>query len=211
MGKVFLILAALVSAYAAGAAERLVYTKTCGESVSKVVYVVEDRPDGKRLMKIDVDTQHTEQLLDAQLHTLYWHLVDRAQDSDVLAELHDGVFTVKGVLRGRAVDRSFPDEGTPWIQNMGYVSGKLPALKGSEVAYECFQPSNFRMRQMVARDMGVEKTPNGEATLVKCCPAGALSKLWSCVYLFGDNGDLVGYRAVEGLPGTPLTVWTLDK
>ena len=186
-------------------AQTLRYSIECGKSRSEAVF--ESVREGEHIiLETTIGSQKGSQTLDLDYQTLYWHMADPERDLDITVTRSDGVFRIKGRFEGEALDRVLADSGKPWYQHIGFSAGH--ALKEGTTTFVCVRPTDLEMFEMLATPKGTVEFGGGKPVRVKVSPSGALSRLWSCDYYYDPESlDFFGYKAVEGGPGTPVTLW----
>ncbi len=189
-------------------AQEYKYLRTCGSDKGEVIYQVTKDKNGTSLF-IQVGEQKSYHKLDGNNRNTYWRCVDPGKKMDVEISLENGVYHITGTSNGKKMDKTEESKGLPWYQNLGYLSGTVVPDSGS-VRYECFQPGPFSLHQMAAEKYAEDS--NATRTCVRAHPAGVASKMYHADYYFSpETRLLIGYKAVEGVPGTPVTTWTLVK
>lgn len=186
------------------------YNVKCGKTSTPLSY--EDRKEGDRIIMVQhFGEQVSTFTMDSQYRTLEFKIVSKKENTDASIVLKDGVYHLKGTVRGKAVDKTVKSKGDPWYQPIGYVLGRIIDGKKS-VTYECFNPQDFEFHPMIVKVEGEEMYESQKAVKVRSNATGGLAKLWHCYYFY-DPETLVqnGYRAVEGVPGTPETTWSVVK
>lgn len=211
----FLILALFASFYFTAAAQESEYTITKGgDKPVKVHWTVKKLSDGNTQLNIIFGCRKSIQVLDRNYRTLSWYLCDSDLDIDAKVVLKDGFYHITGKIKGKNIDRKEKSSGLPWYQNIGLSGGYVLKGANASVTYESVRPSNMEIYPMKSTFVE-ETTLNGlKVWDMKTSPNGVLSKLWSCHYYIctSTNGNrFIGYRGVEGAPGTEETVWTLTK
>lgn len=194
-------------------AQEYSYSLTRGKVSSTVHWTEKDLDGGIRTIRISPFPGRVyTQKVDSQCRTVSWHFDDKADNTDLSISLKNGIYTLSGTFKGKAINRTVKSEGYPWYQNISYASGRKLKTKGAALTYECFRPDNLDFQSMIATNIGTENIAGRTTNNIKVCAKGAKGKLWSCNY-YADavSGVLVCYKAVEGLPGTPLTTWMLNK
>ena len=187
------------------------YNKTKGKERAKVVWKETVTPDGKDIVLKDGTKTYTQSVNEDDA-TVKWHYVNTANDTDYTVVFNGDIYRIKGKVKGKAINKEEHTSGYPWCQNISVKGGPLLKKKGDKLTYECIRPDTGGLQHMVATNVGTT-TINGIAVNdLKVTPAGALSKMWSCHdFCDASTGVLVKFQAVEGIPGTPETVWILEK
>lgn len=215
MKRILIIILTLVTISFSLAAEESEYIITKGKDKPvKVHWTVTHLNDGNFRLDILFGCRKSIQILDKEYRTLSWYLCDKDLDVDAKVVLKDGVYHITGKIKGKAVDRKEKSSGLPWYQNIGLSGGYVLKGANASVIYESVRPNNMEIYPMKSTFVE-ETTLNGlKVWDMKTTPNGVLSKLWSCHYYIctSTKGNrFIGYRGVEGAPGTAETVWTLTK
>lgn len=187
-------------------AQETLYVKHTGDKTTDVLYSASKSGDVTKLF-IEIGPQKSYHDIAPDGKTLSWHIVDISKQIDVLISLEGEIYHIRGNVKGKPVDKYEQSSGLPWYQNLAFICGKVVPAEG-KLEYECFRPGEFTLQSMVANIV----SDDGNESCVRVRPSGALASLWHADYYFSDTTrSLVGYRAVEGLPGTPVTTWTLKQ
>lgn len=187
-------------------AQETLYVKQTGNNVSEVRYCASKSGDITKLF-IEIGSQKSYHDIAPDGRTLSWRIVDTDKCIDVFITLEGKSYHIRGNSKGKPVDKYEQSAGLPWYQNLAFICGKVVPAEGN-LAYECFRPGEFTLQRMLAATV----SDDGHESCVRVHPSGALSKMWHADYYFSDKTRaLVGYKAVEGLPGTPVTTWTLKQ
>ena len=186
------------------------YNVKCGKTVTPLSY--DDRQEGDKIIMVQQFGEQTSWFtMDKDLRTTEFRIQSKKDDTDASIKLVNGVYTLKGKVKGKDVNKTVKSKGLPWYQPIGYVVGRILDGKKS-VEYECFNPQDFEFHPMVVKIDGEEIYDGQKAVRVRSNATGGLAKLWHCFYFY-DPKTLIqnGYRAVEGVPGTPETTWSVVK
>ncbi len=209
--KRFSIVAVAVSAFLAVSANAQTYdyVLTKGKETSSVRWVETDEGNG-RTIDIHVGGQIFRQTVDNDRKTTYWHYIYDRENTDYEVTLKDGIYTFKGRLKDRTLNKTEKSKGHHWYQNISYKAGVTLKNTGESLVYECIRMDNASLNVMQVTNIGQEPVNGKMANHLKITPTGALAKLWTChEYCDPDTGVMVSYSAVEGVPGTPETKWTI--
>ena len=138
--------------------------------------------------------------------TLSWQLTDSIKHTNLTVILYNNIYYFKGVFNNRPYSKSVKSKGYPWYQNIAYSAGQT--VNKNSIKYECFRPDNLELYVMQAeRKAGTVVFNNQKAYEVKVKLTGLLSHFWSCLYYFNAaNHQFIGYKGVNGGPGTPETI-----
>lgn len=189
-------------------AQEYKYSLSRGNSTGEVIYRA-SKEGGITSLFIQIEEQKSYHKIDAQNRNTYWRCVDPGKNMDIEIVLENGIYHITGTNNGKKIDRTEKSKGCPWYQNLAYLSGTVVPETGN-VKYECFQPGAFSLHQMEAEI--VSKESDSERTCVRAHPAGISSKIFHADYFFSPKTrKLVGYKCAEGMPGTPVTTWSLIK
>lgn len=75
-----------------------------------------------------------------------------------------------------------------------------------------FRPDNIKLYTMVAETQGTERLEGVNLYKITVSPTGFLSAFWSCSYYFVPTTlKFIGYKGVNGKPGTPETIIRIMK
>lgn len=141
------------------------------------------------------------------LTMLSWQVIDSIRHTNLTITLYNSNYYFKGIFNNQPYDKTVKSKGYPWHQNIAYSAGKILINKKS-FTYECFRPDNLELYVMQAeRKNNLTVFNNQNAYEVKVRLTGLLSHFWSCLYYFNaENHQFIGYKGVNGGPGTPETI-----
>lgn len=200
----------LLSSLCLSARER-VFTITKGKECSKMT-VHESQENGLYTYTFDYGDSKTTKTVDSNFRSVSWDIDAPAQNTRLCVTAKDDGYHADGIYKGKEIHKVIKkDDHKVWMQGMGYCGGHL--LKAGD-SYEFV---NISLHDLKAYDMHAVYVGEEEKDGVKTyhfylSPTGALSKFWKAHYYYDVNtGDLIAHHAVEGLPGTPETVWTLVR
>ncbi len=126
-------------------------------------------------------------------------------------QLKNGKYSISGKFNGKPISKTVKSKGKPWYQNIAYNAG-LTLKNGKSLEYECFRPDNIKLYTMSAVKKGIERFDGGHTVKIEVSLTGFMSAFWSCDYYF-DTATLmfVGYKGVNGGPGTPETKISISR
>lgn len=209
MRKAIIIAVAAALLAVSANAQTYDYVLTKGKEVSSVKWVETPAGNGKAI-DIQIGDKKYNQDVDAAKKTTRWHYIYEKDKTDYEVVFSNGIYTIKGTIKGKEVNRQEKSKGYSWYQNISYKGGLALLHKDESLTYECFRPDNSSLTVMTVTNVGQEVIKGKIANHLKVTPAGMMSKLWSChEFCDPETGILVCYRAVEGVPGTPETVWMI--
>lgn len=138
--------------------------------------------------------------------TLSWQLVDSAKRTNLTITLYNNKYYFEGTLNNQSYSKTVKSKGNPWYQNIAYSAEQTLKNKNC-IKYECFRPDNLELYAMQAeRKASPVSFNNQKANELKVRLTGILSHFWSCLYYFNSvNNQFIGYKGVNGGPGTPET------
>ena len=85
-------------------------------------------------------------------------------------------------------------------------------LQTNKVKYVVGRADNIKLYTMVAEAQGMEQFMGTNTNKIKVSLTGLLSAFWSCSYYFNpETLSFVGYKGVNGKPGTPETIIKIIK
>lgn len=204
----FLLLAGTIGCYA----QQYSYKLTRGKVTSTVQWTEQDNGNGKTITIEPFPGKSYVQKVDARHRTTEWHFTCKSEETDVKITLRDGTYSISGLHKGKKVEKSVKSNGKPWYQNISYASEHLLKKEGEVLTYECFRPDNLDFNTMTATHTGKEELNGINTDKIRINPTGKFAKMWSCHYFIDPARELmICYKAVEGMPGTPLTTWMLTK
>lgn len=205
-----LLFALLASAVSLPAQVTNFSVKRGNESKHDVKWTVTSHPDGSYVLIIDCGSQWSEQHIDADFHTVYWHRRDPALKNDFVVTKTGDQYSVIGVISGKPVNVKHKSEGYPWCQSIAFSAGRLMPKDGTVFKYENVMPKTGKIYPMQVSVVSQTNVAGRDAYEVKCTVAGVFAGIWSCRYYIDKaNSQFLMYRGVEGGPGTPETVWSI--
>lgn len=188
-----------------------VYEARTGKNLHMINFVYTPHEGNTRLTFIINDVTAIQDI-DKDYKTIYWHYRKTSDNTDVKVVIEGSFYHMTGKAKGKPVDKKIETQGKPWYQHIGVVVGHL-IKPGETITFGNFRPTELDFYTMTATDKGSESFgPYSETRRIKVSPTGALARLWSCEYFIDPKThEYLGYKAVEGVPGTPLTTWTLIR
>ena len=162
------------------------------------------------LYAMQEDERH-EYIMNQSLQTEKWKIVNPLSQTDLTLELHVNTYWITVKFKGKPITKTVKSKGYIWYQNIAYNAGVL--LKDKKIVkYECFRPDNIKLYTMVAEAQGMEQFMGTNTNKIKVSLTGLLSAFWSCSYYFNpETLSFVGYKGVNGKPGTPETIIKIIK
>ena len=200
----------LLASLSLNARER-VFVISKGKETSRMT-VYEGRENGRYSYTFDYGDSKTTKTVDSEYSSISWEIDAPAQKTKLSVTVQDDGFHADGTYKGKEIHKVIKKKGHKvWMQGIGYCGGHF--LKPGD-SYEYI---NISLHDLKAYDMQAvyvgEEVRDGIKTYHFCMSAkGALASFWKAHYYYDvKTGDLVAQHAVEGFPGTPETVWTLEK
>lgn len=186
------------------------YISTCGKTKTSVKWS-EEHKDGKIYLNTVQGNEKHEYILDNGYKTESWKIINSASNTSLTVSLKNGKYSISGKLNGKPISKTVKSKGKPWYQNIAYNAG-LTLKNGKSLEYECFRPDNIKLYTMSAVKKGIEKFDGRNTVKIEVSLTGFMSAFWSCDYYF-DTVTLmfVGYKGVNGGPGTPETKISISR
>lgn len=185
-------------------AETSKYVSVCGKDKTIIKWIQENK-DGKiYLTTIQSDERH-EYIIGKGYKTESWKLCNQISNTDLTISLDNGTYSISGKFKGKLISTSVKSKGKPWYQNIAYSASHI-LVKTTSIEYECFRPDNIKLYTMSATKKNIENFDGMKAIRIEVCLTGFMSVFWKCNYYFdAQTKYFVGYRGVNGGPGTPET------
>jgi len=158
-----------------------------------------------RHVTIEIGPQTTVIISDRDYITRQCHITDRTQGTDITITLSSGTYHIQGTFKNKSYSHDHKSSGKLWVQNISYSVGHLSHTKG-DFEYECFRPDNLDFSEMQALYKGADTFRSSTVKNIRISPTGLKSAFWSCHYYLNDLWEYVGYRGINGGPGTPETL-----
>ena len=186
------------------------YISTCGKTKTSVKWS-EERKDGKIYLNTVQGNERHEYILDNGYKTESWKIINPVSNTSLTVSLKNGKYSISGKFNGKPISKTVKSKGKPWYQNIAYNAG-LTLKNGKSLEYECFRPDNIKLYIMSAVKKGIEKFDGRNTVKIEVSLTGFMSAFWSCDYYF-DTATLmfVGYKGVNGGPGTPETKISISR
>lgn len=166
----------------------------------------EKRANEKIYLSVTQGNEQHEYVMNKSFQTEKWSVVSQPSNTDLTIELHNGKYLIVGKFKGKSISKTIVSKGYVWYQNIAYNAGILLTDKCT-VKYECFRPDNIELYAMVAEAKGSEKFDGINSNKITVSLTGFLSVFWSCSYYFDPTTlNFIGYKGVNGRPGTPETI-----
>lgn len=186
------------------------YISTCGKTKTSVKWS-EEHKDGKIYLNTVQGNERHEYILDNGYKTESWKIINPVSNTSLTVSLKNGKYSISGKFNGKPISKTVKSKGKPWYQNIAYNAG-LTLKNGKSLEYECFRPDNIKLYTMSAVKKGIEKFDGRNTVKIEVSLTGFMSAFWSCDYYF-DTATLmfVGYKGVNGGPGTPETKISISR
>ena len=180
------------------------YISICGKTKTSIKWM-EERKNGKIYLYTVQGGEKHEYILGSGYKTESWKIVNTSSNTNLSISLNNGIYSISGKFNGKQISKKVKSKGKPWYQNIAYNAG-LTLKNGRSVEYECFRPDNIKLYIMSAAKKGNEKLDGKNAVRIEVSLTGFMSAFWSCDYYFDTSSLMfVGYKGVNGGPGTPET------
>ena len=186
------------------------YISTCGKTKTSVKWS-EEHKDGKIYLNTIQGNERHEYILDNGYKTESWKIINPVSNTSLTVSLKNGKYSISGKFNGKPISKTVKSKGKPWYQNIAYNAG-IKMKNGKSLEYECFRPDNIKLYTMSAVKKGIERFDGGHTVKIEVSLTGFMSAFWSCDYYF-DTATLmfVGYKGVNGGPGTPETKISISR
>lgn len=208
--KQIVLIAVIVCLSTLAMAQERHYTSTCGKT-TKTIKWSEERKVDKIYLNTFQDNEKHEYVIGHGYKTESWKMVNASTKTDLTVTLNNGIYSISGFLNGKRISKTVKSKGKPWYQNIAY-NAALTLKNAKYVEYECFRPDNMKLYTMSATDKGLEKFDGNSSVRIEVGLTGFMSAFWSCDYYFNtDTRMFVGYKGINGGPGTPETIISVSK
>ena len=186
------------------------YISTCGKTKTSVKWS-EEHKDGKIYLNTIQGNERHEYILDNGYKTESWKIINPVSNTSLTVSLKNGKYSISGKFNGKPISKTVKSKGKPWYQNIAYNAG-LTLKNGKSLEYECFRPDNIKLYTMSAVKKGIERFDGGHTVKIEVSLTGFMSAFWSCDYYFDTATFMfVGYKGVNGGPGTPETKISISR
>lgn len=171
----------------------------------------EEKANGNNYLYVTQENEQHEYVMNKSFQTEKWKVTNIQLKTDLTIELRNNIYSITGKFKGKSITKTIKSNGYVWYQNIAYNAGVL--LKDKKIVkYECFRPDNIKLYTMVAEAQGMEQFMGTNTNKIKVSLTGLLSAFWSCSYYFNpETLSFVGYKGVNGKPGTPETIIKIIK
>lgn len=185
-------------------AQKTTYLSKCGDRQETIVWQ-EEKMNGKIYLYVTHEIEQHEYVMNELFQTEKWKVTNTQSQTDLTIELHNDIYSITGKFKGKSIAETVKSKGYSWYQNIAYNAG-ISLRDRKTVKYECFRPDNIKLYTMEAEAQGVELLDGMNAYKINVRLTGFLSAFWSCSYYFDpETLSFVGYKGVNGKPGTPET------
>lgn len=186
------------------------YISTCGKTKTSVKWS-EEHKDGKIYLNTVQGNERHEYILDSGYKTESWKIINPVSNTNLTVSLKNSIYSIYGKFNGKPISKTVKSKGKPWYQNIAYNAG-VTLKNGKSLEYECFRPDNIKLYTMSATKKGVEKFDGRNTVKIEVSLTGFMSAFWSCDYYFDTTTLMfVGYKGVNGSPGTPETKISISR
>lgn len=208
--KHFITMLCLLLFAAFGMSQERKFISTCGKTQTAIKWS-EEHKNGKIQLNTVQGSERHEYLIGNGYKTESWRIVNPSTNTYLIVSLNRGTYTLSGRFKGKPISKTVKSKGKPWYQNIAYNAG-LTLKNGKTVEYECFRPDNMKLYTMSATKKGIVKFDGKNALKIEVALTGFMSVFWSCDYYFDPHTLLfVGYKGVNGGPGTPETKISVSR
>lgn len=208
--KHFITMLCLLLFAAFGMAQERKFISTCGKTQTAIKWS-EEHKNGKIQLNTVQGSERHEYLIGNGYKTESWRIVNPSTNTYLTVSLNRGTYTLSGRFKGKPISKTVKSKGKPWYQNIAYNAG-LTLKNGKAVEYECFRPDNMKLYTMSATKKRIVKFDGKNALKIEVALTGFMSVFWSCDYYFDPHTLLfVGYKGVNGGPGTPETKISVSR
>lgn len=208
--KHFITMLCLLLFAAFGMSQERKFISTCGKTQTAIKWS-EEHKNGKIQLNTAQGSERHEYLIGNGYKTESWRIVNPSTNTYLTVSLNRGTYTLSGRFKGKPISKTVKSKGKPWYQNIAYNAG-LTLKNGKAVEYECFRPDNMKLYTMSATKKRIVKFDGKNALKIEVALTGFMSVFWSCDYYFDPHTLLfVGYKGVNGGPGTPETKISVSR
>lgn len=208
--KHFITMLCLLLFAAFGMSQERKFISTCGKTQTAIKWS-EEHKNGKIQLNTVQGSERHEYLIGNGYKTESWRIVNPSTNTYLTVSLNRGTYTLSGRFKGKPISKTVKSKGKPWYQNIAYNAG-LTLKNGKSVEYECFPPDNMKLYTMSATKKRIVKFDGKNALKIEVALTGFMSVFWSCDYYFDPHTLLfVGYKGVNGGPGTPETKISVSR
>lgn len=208
--KHFITMLCLLLFAAFGMSQERKFISTCGKTQTAIKWS-EEHKNGKIQLNTVQGSERHEYLIGNGYKTESWRIVNPSTNTYLTVSLNRGTYTLSGRFKGKPISKTVKSKGKPWYQNIAYNAG-LTLKNGKAVEYECFRPDNMKLYTMSATKKRIVKFDGKNALKIEVALTGFMSVFWSCDYYFDPHTLLfVGYKGVNGGPGTPETKISVSR
>lgn len=208
--KHFITMLCLLLFVAFGMSQERKFISTCGKTQTAIKWS-EEHKNGKIKLNTVQGSERHEYLTGNGYKTESWRIVNPSTNTYLTVSLNRGTYTLSGRFKGKPISKTVKSKGKPWYQNIAYNAG-LTLKNGKTVEYECFRPDNMKLYTMSATKKRIVKFDGKNALKIEVALTGFMSVFWSCDYYFDPHTLLfVGYKGVNGGPGTPETKISVSR
>ncbi len=208
--KHFITMLCLLLFAAFGMVQERKFISTCGKTQTAIKWS-EEHKNGKIQLNTVQGSERHEYLIGNGYKTESWRIVNPSTNTYLTVSLNRGTYTLSGRFKGKPISKTVKSKGKPWYQNIAYNAG-LTLKNGKAVEYECFRPDNMKLYTMSATKKRIVKFDGKNALKIEVALTGFMSVFWSCDYYFDPHTLLfVGYKGVNGGPGTPETKISVSR
>ena len=180
------------------------YISTCGRTKTAIKWT-EEHKDGKIYLYTVQGNERHEYIFGSGYKTESCKIVNTSSNTNLSISLNNRIYSISGKFNGKRISKTIKSKGKPWYQNIAYNAG-LTLKNSKSVEYECFRPDNMKLYTMSAAKKGTEKLDGKNAVRIEVSLTCFMSAFWSCDYYFDTSSLMfVGYKGVNGGPGTPET------
>jgi hypothetical protein len=187
------------------------YREVTGSSVKNVKWCLE-KGDEYKLSSTTSHEQHVT-TVGTDYDTSRWRVRAHAGNTDFSAERNGNTIFLRGLFKGKALEKTLPIDGAPWYQATSLSLRHLAASSSDQQVFWTIRYDTLNAHKVKAIKKGIEtiESADGDKAMlrIRLTLTGPLAFFWQSNYWF-SLPECVFYRfeGPSGPPGSPMTIIT---
>ncbi|MBN2119475.1 MAG: hypothetical protein JW734_00280 [Candidatus Omnitrophica bacterium] len=177
---------------------------------------IEEKPNF--IVLISTRTNGEKQIIkhDKNLSVLEWLFINPNTNTDIRAKRQNNIILIKGLHKGLKVERKIKIDNHSWYQKVSFsLTSFINSAESSLIFWslrtDVLKPFKLKALKQQTENLNLEGKET-KARRVKVTLSGLRSMFWHSDYWFREKDNLfIKYKGIEGPPGTPPTVITLQN
>lgn len=189
------------------------FLQTAGASEDTATHQISKTADGYSIHYCDTKQNITIAECTSEYHMISWHFINKKKKIDITVTRNNTELHVKGIHKGKNVDRMLEIDSLPWLQVLEFSLPPYAENTSPVTQFWILRPTDFSAHKMKLRKMGDKSSDppieKGKIQLVMS-PYGISERFWKATMTVSTETDsFVSSVLPAFFPGKPAIVQTL--